>query len=75
MRDPGRRRTTERLATRCPTCDVEVRTPRGSGSVSHFPFCSARCRMADLDRWFTEEYRVPGDPLVGGIEDETDGVS
>jgi uncharacterized protein len=23
------------------------------------PFCSERCRMADLGRWLTEDYRVP----------------
>ena len=23
------------------------------------PFCSERCKMADLGRWLTEEYRVP----------------
>ena len=26
-----------------------------------FPFCSRRCRMADLDRWFTEDYAIPGE--------------
>jgi len=24
------------------------------------PFCSERCRMADLGRWLGGEYRVPG---------------
>lgn len=24
-----------------------------------FPFCSPRCRDADLYRWFNEEYKVP----------------
>jgi endogenous inhibitor of DNA gyrase (YacG/DUF329 family) len=23
------------------------------------PFCSERCRMADLGRWLSEDYRVP----------------
>ncbi len=23
------------------------------------PFCSARCKQVDLNRWFTESYRVP----------------
>jgi endogenous inhibitor of DNA gyrase (YacG/DUF329 family) len=27
------------------------------------PFCSDRCRMADLGRWLSEDYRIPGDPL------------
>jgi endogenous inhibitor of DNA gyrase (YacG/DUF329 family) len=25
------------------------------------PFCSERCKMADLGRWLSEDYRVPGD--------------
>lgn len=25
---------------------------------AHFPFCSDRCRMSDLNRWFTGEYRI-----------------
>ena len=26
------------------------------------PFCSERCRMADLGRWLGGEYRVPAEP-------------
>jgi endogenous inhibitor of DNA gyrase (YacG/DUF329 family) len=25
------------------------------------PFCSERCRLADLGRWLSEGYRVPGE--------------
>jgi hypothetical protein len=27
-----------------------------------FPFCSARCREADLGNWFSGRYKVPGQP-------------
>jgi uncharacterized protein len=27
------------------------------------PFCSARCKVLDLERWFTGAYRVPGPPV------------
>ncbi len=27
------------------------------------PFCSERCKLADLGRWLSEEYRIPGEPL------------
>ena len=27
------------------------------------PFCSERCRMADLGRWLRGDYRVPGSPV------------
>jgi len=26
------------------------------------PFCSERCKLADLGRWLSEGYRVPGPP-------------
>lgn len=28
------------------------------------PFCSKRCRMADLGEWLNEEKRIPGDPAA-----------
>ena len=27
------------------------------------PFCSERCKMADLGRWLTGGYSVPAEPL------------
>ena len=27
-----------------------------------FPFCSERCQLVDLGRWFNETYRVPVKP-------------
>lgn len=27
------------------------------------PFCSERCKMADLGRWLSGDYRVPGADL------------
>jgi endogenous inhibitor of DNA gyrase (YacG/DUF329 family) len=27
------------------------------------PFCSERCKMADLGQWLTAAYRVPGEEL------------
>jgi len=27
------------------------------------PFCSERCKMADLGRWLTGGYRAPAEPL------------
>jgi endogenous inhibitor of DNA gyrase (YacG/DUF329 family) len=26
------------------------------------PFCSERCKLADLGRWLSEDYRVPEPP-------------
>jgi endogenous inhibitor of DNA gyrase (YacG/DUF329 family) len=34
------------------------------------PFCSERCKLADLGRWLGEEYRVPDhEPPPGDPED------
>ena len=60
-------------ADKCPNCRTEVSQPN-SASVSTWPFCSERCRMADLDRWFTEEYRVPGKHLDEADESGLDAV-
>ncbi len=45
--------------TTCAHCDLPL-GPRASNPF--YPFCSKRCRMADLGAWFGEEYRVPGPP-------------
>ena len=31
------------------------------------PFCSDRCRMADLGRWLTGGYSVPGEPAADDV--------
>jgi uncharacterized protein len=41
----------------CPVCRNDFTVPDGPGSA--YPFCSARCRDADLNRWFSEGYAVP----------------
>jgi len=42
----------------CPSCKTVV--PREEGlRPGSFPFCSDRCRMTDLGRWFAGDYKVP----------------
>jgi len=43
------------LPLNCPTCGKAL--PEGRKTPT-FPFCSVRCKMADLGRWFSGEYRV-----------------
>jgi uncharacterized protein len=46
---------------KCPTCRIDVLL---SGETAvHRPFCSLRCKMVDLDRWFSGDYRIPGHEL------------
>jgi tRNA threonylcarbamoyladenosine biosynthesis protein TsaE len=52
-------------AARCPMCAAPV-----NGNSPHAPFCSPRCRMADLNRWFTGRYTVSR-PIDQSDLDET----
>jgi uncharacterized protein len=33
------------------------------------PFCSHRCRIADLGRWLSEDYRVAGEGTDAALDD------
>jgi endogenous inhibitor of DNA gyrase (YacG/DUF329 family) len=39
------------------------------------PFCSERCKMADLGRWLSEEYRVPDEPAPSADPEHDDEAS
>ena len=43
---------------KCPFCGGKFYVGPDGGS-EFFPFCSQRCRDADLGRWFSEGYSVP----------------
>lgn len=43
----------------CPTCKGAL-PPREKNAW--FPFCSDRCKVIDLGRWFGGSYAVPGPP-------------
>jgi endogenous inhibitor of DNA gyrase (YacG/DUF329 family) len=49
----------------CPICRETAR-PREQNVA--FPFCSPRCKLADLQRWLTGSYRVPGEAVTGPAE-------
>lgn len=43
---------------RCPACGKPAKaTPENAAR----PFCSRRCKLIDLGRWFNEDNRIPGD--------------
>jgi uncharacterized protein len=52
----------------CPICKKEA---LGRAENVAFPFCSPRCKMIDLGKWLSAEYRVP----VEGDEVEEDGTN
>ncbi len=54
---------------RCPGCGGDSVY---ASSNPYRPFCSARCRGADLGAWASEGYRVPAAPSV---DDDPDDLS
>ncbi|MBM4141293.1 MAG: DNA gyrase inhibitor YacG [Nitrospira sp.] len=41
----------------CPICENKT-----TWEENHWrPFCSERCKLIDLGKWATEEYRIPED--------------
>ncbi|MDQ2921189.1 MAG: DNA gyrase inhibitor YacG [Acidobacteriota bacterium] len=52
---------------KCPTCNKQVEWQDNPFR----PFCSERCKLVDLGKWVSEEYRVPGRPVPGEpVEDD-----
>ncbi len=47
---------------RCPTCRKPARPD--AGMPSYLPFCSERCQLVDLGRWFDGAYSVPGEAAI-----------
>jgi len=47
---------------KCPICGKTV-------AHDFRPFCSARCKQVDLNRWLTESYRVPAQVVQDEEED------
>lgn len=41
----------------CPVCKAVV-VSRDLARDEHFPFCSRRCKLVDLGRWFDGRYRI-----------------
>ena len=53
---------------KCPTCGKQVESKESPSR----PFCSERCKLVDLSKWVSEEYRVPGREAVpeAGLDDQ-----
>ncbi len=53
----------------CPTCNRQVEWENNPFR----PFCSERCKLVDLGKWVSEEYRVAGKPVPSEHEEDEDG--
>lgn len=40
----------------CPTCGKPA-----DFDGRYFPFCSERCKLVDLGKWFNQEYSIPAE--------------
>ncbi|TXR48343.1 DNA gyrase inhibitor YacG [Phyllobacterium endophyticum] len=49
----------------CPEC-------KRPSQRDHYPFCSARCRNVDLNRWLTGAYVLPAVESADDSDDELD---
>jgi endogenous inhibitor of DNA gyrase (YacG/DUF329 family) len=52
---------------KCPVCKKEAKWDDNPFR----PFCSGRCRLIDLGKWASEEYRIAGEKK--DIPDNTEG--
>jgi endogenous inhibitor of DNA gyrase (YacG/DUF329 family) len=53
--------------TRCPTCNATIEHTDADGLLlqrpSCAPFCSDRCKMADLGLWLAGVHAIPTDEI------------
>lgn len=55
----------------CPTCKKRVQVAVREALPTR-PFCSERCKMIDLGKWFNEEYRISSPLRADASEDLPD---
>jgi endogenous inhibitor of DNA gyrase (YacG/DUF329 family) len=54
------RAKTESVKLRCPMCSKVIFVEEDHPAR---PFCSARCKLADLHNWLHGVYRIQGEPV------------
>ncbi len=45
------------MRVKCPQCGKDVHKNKKLES-GYFPFCSRRCKLADLGGWFDNKYKI-----------------
>lgn len=58
--------TRDTKPTLCRVCGITIPVKHNSTS----PFCSERCRLNDLSKWFGENYRIASSPSQYSQDDE-----
>jgi endogenous inhibitor of DNA gyrase (YacG/DUF329 family) len=59
------------IKVRCPICSTRIEI-QSRADLPSFPFCSERCKLVDLGRWFDGSYAIPVTKRSQG-EDESNG--
>lgn len=66
-------RKTIKRKPRCPVCRKRIDGPEKIQGKLHFPvyfpFCSEKCKLIDLGRWFDQDYHI-SDTLLSFDEEE-----
>ncbi|MCL4491119.1 MAG: DNA gyrase inhibitor YacG [Nitrospirae bacterium] len=56
------------MQIKCPVCKRKTTWEENP----HRPFCSERCKLIDLGKWASEEYKVPEENDEAGKEKSED---
>lgn len=56
-----------RVKIKCPMCTKEKEVPDDYGPR---PFCSTRCKLADLNNWLNERYAIPVQATLEGLGED-----
>jgi hypothetical protein len=54
--------------TKCKVCAQAL--PEELSAKRGPPFCSERCRLNDLSKWFGESYRIPSQPSPQSVDQQ-----
>lgn len=57
------------MKIKCPTCQRVGEWFSGRDG----PFCSRRCKLVDLGKWFSEEHRISQPLSAEDVEKESEG--
>lgn len=57
----------------CPMCKTVIEDAPADHPFR--PFCSKRCKLADLHNWLTEAYRISSPVRPGDLEDDEHKLS
>jgi endogenous inhibitor of DNA gyrase (YacG/DUF329 family) len=68
MNQQGKKaKKSEKEITHCKICGTPLPSPH---DPTRSPFCSERCRMNDLSKWFGENYRSASHPVPSSQGEE-----